>query len=98
MILEKKINKYREKLKARRITNWDQNPDILKGIHFETASSNISLTKNKFEQSIGFLTQNNEPLKKEKIKLTETIKKIIKIELFEELTKTNNLLILEWNY
>ena len=90
--IRKKINEYREKLKADKITQWDQSSDILKDIHFETASSNISLTKNKFEQSISFLTQKNEPLKEEKIKLTEIIKKIIKIESFEELTKTNDLI------
>ena len=89
--IRKKINEYREKLKAEKIIQWNQTTDILKGIHFETASSNISLTKSKFEQSIVFLTQNNEPVKKEKIKLTETINKILKTESFEELTKTNDL-------
>ena len=52
--IREKINEYREKLKAEKIIQWDQNPDILKDISFEKASSNISLTKTKFKKSIIF--------------------------------------------
>ena len=89
--IRERINKYREKLKAEKITQWDQTPDILKGIPFEKASSNLSLTKSNFKKNIVFLTQKTELLKKTKIQLVEIIRRILKTKSFEELTKTNDL-------
>ena len=86
-----RINEYREKLKAEKITQWDQSPNILKGIHFEKVFSNSSLTKDKFERSTHFLMKKNESLKEEKTKLAKIINKILKTESFEKLTKTNDL-------
>ncbi len=93
--IREKINECREKLKAEKIIQWEQNTDILKGINFvERVSSNVILTKTKFKQKTDLLTQSNEPIqsiKKEKTTLAETIKRILKTESFAELTKTNNL-------
>lgn len=89
--VRERINEYRERLKAEKINQWEHNPDILKDIFFEKASSDISLTKNKFKQNIAFLTQKDELLKEEKNKLIQKINEILNIESFEELTKTNDL-------
>lgn len=90
--MRERINEYRKKLKVEKITQWDQNTNILEGIHLEKTYSNMSLTKNKFEKDTGFLTQEDDALRKEKTTLIEIINKILKIESFEELTKTNNLI------
>ena len=89
--VREKINEYRKKLKTEEITQWNQDTDILKGINFKKISSNDIMTKTSFEQKIKFLTQPNESIKKEKVMLIETINKILKIESFKELTKTNDL-------
>ena len=90
-VIRNKINEYREELKTEKITIWDQNTDILKDIQFEKISSNLSLTKTKFNRSIEFLKQENKSLIEEKNKIFEIISKIIQIESFEKLTKTNDL-------
>ena len=95
--IREKINEFRKSLKAEKITQWDQNPDILNGISFEKISTQPTLTKTAFKQNTIFLTQKNESIKKEKSILIEIIKKTLKIQSFEELTKTNDLVELGMN-
>ena len=89
--IRKKINKYREKLKSKKITQWEQDTDILSGVSLQKVSSNISLNKNNFEEMLKFLDQNNESVKADKNLLIQIIKDIRNIKSFEELTKTNDL-------
>ena len=92
--IRQKINEYREKLKSEKITQWEQDTDILSGISLKNISSTISLNKNNFEQILKFLDQKNESVKADKNLLIQIIKDIRNIKSFEELTKTNDLVAL----
>ncbi len=89
--IREKINKYRENLKSEKITQWEQDTDILSGVSFQQITTTTSLNKNNFKQMLRFLDQPNETIKENKNILIKIISNICNIKSFAELTKTNDL-------